>query len=109
MGLIQAELDMIAQQWNAHNIRIQKNADIPCGRPDIMYFIHEINGGHNFGHRVEEDVQICQELYGSPKQLYSNETEDLVQVLSLDNRVPLTADESLTLYLEMLQTIEEHL
>jgi hypothetical protein len=26
-----------------------------------MYFIPEIYGGHNFGHRVEqEDIQMCQ-------------------------------------------------
>jgi hypothetical protein len=75
-----------------------------------MYFVPEIYGGHNYGHRVDQgDIQICQELYGSPKRLYSNETEDRVRVLTLDNRRPLTADESLTLYIEILKMIEEHL
>lgn len=36
---------MIAQQWNAHNIRAQRNSDTPCRRPDIMYFVPEIYGG----------------------------------------------------------------
>ena len=81
MDLIQAELDMIAQQWNAHVIRAQKSSYIPCGRPDILYFVPKIYGGHNFDHRVDqEDIQICQEPYGSHKRLYSNETDDLVRI-----------------------------
>jgi hypothetical protein len=33
-----------------------------------MYFVPEIYGGHNYDHRADQgDIQICQELYGSPK------------------------------------------
>ena len=46
--LIQAELDRIAAHWNLHSIRVQKNTDIPNGKPDLMYFVPEAFGGRDF-------------------------------------------------------------
>jgi hypothetical protein len=63
MNLIQAELDRIANNWNMHVIRPQKNASIPSGKPDVMFFVPEIFGGHNFGKRIhQKDVKVCKEL-----------------------------------------------
>jgi hypothetical protein len=45
--LIQAELYMTSIT--------QKNFEIPFGRPDIMYFVQGIYGGHNCGHRVDQE------------------------------------------------------
>jgi hypothetical protein len=74
MDLIQAELYMTSE--------IQKNIEILYGRPDIMYFVPGIYGGHNCDHRVDqEDIKICQNflLKGLIK------TEKLVRVLSPNN------------------------
>jgi hypothetical protein len=38
-----------------------KEFEIPYGRPVKIYFVPGIFGGHNFGHRVDQDdIQICQ-------------------------------------------------
>lgn len=42
MKLIQDELIMIADEWNAH--RIRQSAENPGGIPDILYFLPHHNG-----------------------------------------------------------------
>jgi hypothetical protein len=64
MHLIQAELDRIAVHWNLHSIRKQRNSEVPNGKPDYMYFVPELFGGHNYGKIVDQnDVGACCEMY----------------------------------------------
>ena len=44
MGVIQAELNRIAQHWNLHRIRTQNNMEDPSGRPDTLFFLPELEG-----------------------------------------------------------------
>ena len=44
MGVIQAELDRVAQHWNLHRIRPQNNVESPPGRPDTLFFLPELQG-----------------------------------------------------------------
>ena len=39
MKLLQGELDAIAREWNSHHIRPTRNAAIPSGAPDELYFL----------------------------------------------------------------------
>ena len=69
MELIQAELDRIAQHWNLHEIRSQRHSDIPSGKPELLYYVPEIFGGRDYGQSVDlDDLEICLELYSSPKK-----------------------------------------
>ena len=42
MGVIQAELDRIAQHWSLHRFRSQNNVESPSGRPDTFFFLPEL-------------------------------------------------------------------
>ena len=44
MGVIQAELNRIAQHWNLHRIRTQNNMEGPSGQPDTLFFLPELEG-----------------------------------------------------------------
>ena len=108
MHLIQAELDRIAVNWNLYSIRLQRNADMPNGKPDVMYFVPEVFGGHNFGQRVEQtDVEICSEMYGVRRTVCCTEFQDLVKLLKPDLHLPITAQGALQLYRELLELIDE--
>ena len=39
MKLLQEELDTVAHEWNAHQIRAMRSAAIPSGSPDELYFL----------------------------------------------------------------------
>lgn len=108
--LVQAELDRIAVSWNRHSIREQRNAEIPSGKPDLMYFIPEVFGGHNFGKRVDlEDVNACCEIYGSRRKICCQEFEDLARLLIPDLQVPVNVHDALQLYRKFLVLTEENL
>ena len=47
INLLRCELHMIRQLWNAHPIRKSRNAHVPHGKPDIIYYIPEIFGGRD--------------------------------------------------------------
>ena len=107
--LIQAELDRIAVTWNRHSIREQRNAEIPNGKPDLMYFIPEVFGGHNFGKKVDlEDVNVWCEVCGSRRKICCQEFEDLARFLKPDLQVPINVHDALQLCRKLL-LIEENL
>lgn len=64
MNALQTDLDRIAQHWNSHTIRRQKRyAELPSGKPDVMYYVPELTNGYNFKTSVNhEDVRVCLDL-----------------------------------------------
>lgn len=110
MHIIQAELHRIAEHWNLHEIRAQKHSNIPCGKPDMMYFVPEMFGGRDFGHQVNhEDVTLCLQMYSSHKRMYSEDIEELIHLLLPNHfQKPVGADDALALYMELLQLIEDN-
>lgn len=47
MQVLRDELYKFAEQWNLHRMRPSTNVESPSGRPDILYFLPEINGARN--------------------------------------------------------------
>ncbi|XP_015753454.1 PREDICTED: uncharacterized protein LOC107333200 [Acropora digitifera] len=47
MQVLRDELYKFAEQWNLHRMRPSTNMESPSGRPDILYFLPEINGARN--------------------------------------------------------------
>ena len=81
MEVIQTELDRIVQQWNLHEIRLQRHSDIPSGKHGLLYYVPEIFGGRDYGHHVYLDnSEICLDLNSSPK-MYSEDIEELPHCL----------------------------
>ncbi len=71
MFVLKAELDRIVQCWNLHEIRQQRHSELPCGKPDVMYFVPEMHGGNHYGAKVDaDDVKICKDMYAVPKEIY---------------------------------------
>ncbi|KAH3731108.1 hypothetical protein DPMN_057113 [Dreissena polymorpha] len=74
MDALQTDLDRLAHNWNSHSIRCQKRyAELPSGRPDVMYFVPELINGYDFKTCVNpEDVNLCIQLYGKEKACSKN-------------------------------------
>ena len=111
MDVLQAELDRIAQHWNLHNIRTQKdNTELPCGKPDILYYVPELHGGYEMGKTVDVgDLKLCQEMYTAPKQKWCAEFFELAYCLKPDLQVPCNADDGFKLYEELISLYEQAL
>lgn len=63
LPILRRELHLIAEQWNTHNIQQQKRFVVEGGKPDVMFFLREANGTHNYLLNVDiEDVNACQEM-----------------------------------------------
>ena len=90
MRVIQAELDRIAEHSNLHEIRQQKHSNMSSGKPELLYYVPEIFGGRDYGHRVDlGDVEVCLDLYSSPKKMYSEDIEEFTSFYHNTN-APLT-------------------
>lgn len=108
MDLIQAELDRIASNWNMHAIRPQKNSHTPCGKPDLLYFVPEIFGGRDYGHKIDRnDLKTCMELYGKPKLTCSEEFKDLIHLVLSQHDTPSSVEEALAMYENILGSLED--
>ncbi len=44
MHIIQEDLDQVAQEWNTHRIRPSRNAEVPSGVPDQLFFLPQTVG-----------------------------------------------------------------
>ena len=107
MRVIQAELDRIAEHWNLHEIRQQKHSNMSSGKPELLYYVSEIFGGRDYGHRVDlGDVEVCMDLYSSPKKLYSEDIEEFAYLHLPQHQRPTNADQAYILYRDLLHEIE---
>lgn len=55
MGVIQAELDRIAQHWHLHRILSQNNVESPSGRPDTLFFLPKLEAITSYLQPVSKD------------------------------------------------------
>lgn len=109
MNVIQAELDRIALHWNLHDVRSQRVAEAPHGKPDVLFFIPETFGARNYGTVVNKnDVKLCMELYGSAREVCCPEFKELVYLLKPDIQVPVDTISALELYLELTQMFSQY-
>lgn len=111
MDALQTDLDRIAKQWNLHDIRQQKRyAELPSGKPDVMYFVPELTDGHNFRTVVDtEDVNACIELYGKNKQTCTEDFKQIVNIIKPNVQIPIHPDEALRLFIELNVILEDYL
>ena len=110
MDALQTDLDRIAQHWNSHNIRRQKRfAELPSGKPDVMFFVPELTDGYDFKTHVNsEDVNMCIHLYGQEKETCSTEFTEIINIIKPDIRIPVHPYEALRLFIELNTILEEY-
>lgn len=113
MPLIREELHHVAELWNLHKIRPQpSNHDSPSGRPDILYFLPELNDKVSYIHDVTlDDVELAEEMCCAQNPVDSSFEvfEELVEMIMTDEnlKVPSNPNEALELYLNLVDHIED--
>ena len=43
-SIIEQELQDLVTEWNSHRIRSSKMAEVPAGKPDVLYHFPELHG-----------------------------------------------------------------
>ncbi|CAG5090616.1 Protein of unknown function [Cotesia congregata] len=105
--LIRAELETIRHEWNRHRIRKQKNRHIAPGKPNCLYYLPEVIGAKNYMKPVNEHaIDILKQDYTLKPKLYNEIFCQLVKVLIPDIQVPLNVEESVELYLRILNLLK---
>lgn len=105
MDVIQSDLKSFMTQWNCHNIRKQRNCELPTGKPDVMYFAPQIFGSHSYKIAiVKNDAERCRQMFGKPcsEFTYLHDFELLTQQVLIGHQRPSTAMEALKLCFSIL-------
>ena len=110
-GLIQEELTRIARHWNLRRIRPCANTESLSGRPDVLYFLPQLNDTSDYKVAVSSDeLSIAEEICCDyvPETGCSAEFEELANLIMEDEglQFPTTPDEGLILYFTLLQCID---
>jgi hypothetical protein len=108
MDVIQKELYNVAINWNLHRIRFQ-NVESPSGRPDVLYFLPEIENTQDFKMEVlEDDLEIVEESFCKQVPKCSKEFKEMAEILMSEHSLhtPNNAEEALALYSKLIQEIE---
>ena len=78
------------------NLRVEKNADVPGEKSDLVYFVPEVYSTHSYLVDVnQEDLEACKNLFGGQSRDYSQEFEELVGYVVPNHRVLQNTEESL--------------
>ena len=65
MPILKEELNKVAILWNLHRIRRSTNPESPPGRPDMLYFMPEINNTRDYKTALDmDDVDVVGETLG---------------------------------------------
>ena len=113
MPVIKDELDRVTMHWNLHKIRPSSNDESPSGRPDVLYFLPELNGKSSRGQYVNMDeIEEIQEMSNHHVNRFDARSVDFAELASLimeDERLsmPHTAHEALDLYMSLVYYINE--
>ena len=112
MDLLGNELHKVAQYWNTHRIRPSANRESPSGRPDILYFLPQVNNTHDYVTPVDlEEIEIAEEEFAenAPQRGCSRHFNELAEMIMYDERLqmPETAVEAEHLYITLLSLIDD--
>ena len=112
LPLIQKELDRVVIHWNLHRIRPCPNRESPPGRPDVLYFLPEINRTTNCGHVVQQDEieDILKEVTDHDNQAVFRASifSELANLVMEDNalRLPESPSEAFLLYTTLVSELK---
>ena len=112
MHLIQDELKYVEEEWNLHRIRPCRNSDSPAGRPDVLYFLPELEEAKDFSTPVpSNEIDLakevcCDQLNEQPAPREFAELAHLIMDEE-DLRMPDDAEGVLRLYIDLFYHIEK--
>ncbi|XP_069109308.1 uncharacterized protein [Argopecten irradians] len=102
MDILQKELDRVRMEWNQHQISRNDNISVPCGKPDIMFYMPSLYGTFDYKMSVDQtDIEAIQQQCQVPFSLGCR--EDVHRLLSthmsdMNLRRPSTIEEALSLF-----------
>ena len=111
MSLIQKELDSIRIRWNAHKIRATRHQECPPGKPDVLYYLPDLQEAENYKINFDSSLLGMVSSLTREKQPFGCETvfAEAFRLLLRENNwhMPSTNDEALELYSNLVTTCTE--
>ena len=114
IALIQEELTRVARQWNLHYIRSSPNTETVPGRPDVLFFLPELQGTSYYKISVQtEELQVIQDMCctQTTETGCSDEFCELAKLVMEDETLEYISnpEKSLLLYTRLKTSIEQML
>ena len=111
LPLIDSDLQRVVQHWNQHRIRPSRNAEVPAGIPDVLYYQPEVFGTRDCKMDIIEDTELLRNSYSQPLTIRGTSPEfrilaqGAVQGTGLRDP-PITRDEALDLFCAIVLFVE---
>lgn len=65
LPVITRDLNRVLQHWNEHTIRRSRNTECPSGKPDVLYFQHEIYRTKDFKMLLPDNLDVVEQEHSS--------------------------------------------
>lgn len=85
LGLIQDRLDIFRQTWNSHRIRSQRNVDVSCGVPNVLFYQPILYDAADYLFPLPcnmATVEMISEVYSEPVPLRGC-SEEFIRIVEL--------------------------
>jgi hypothetical protein len=85
--LIQADLDKFGREWNTHTMRANRYAEVPQGKPNVLFQHPELHGRANHKRNLTMDLDVMRTASGSqspPELGCMNEFAEIALTIMLD-------------------------
>ena len=102
-GILSKEIIDISEGWNYHRVRSTKGSICPAGIPEVLFFVPELNDGHDYESAVDDDlINFTDNTLGASQRKYgcTNEFAELcLEIMDIKNwDIPQSVDDALYLY-----------
>ena len=109
--ILRDELYEIAAFWNTHSICPVNNSETPSGKPDVLYYIPDLQGHRNYVCTPENfllSLEVAEETCCTRKLEWScsPEFKELASIIMEDLLLPSNASDAEDLYICLLLSIE---
>ena len=110
MPILRKELNETLKFWNTHWIRQSSNNESPCGRPDVIYSVPELDNTENFLVQVtQDDIDTAQDLCKQRHTIKDCDEHfiELVDIIKSEHNLqePTSIAEAESYYVTLLQHI----
>ena len=110
MNILRDKLHRAARLWNVHKIRPSTNLESHSGRPDVLFFLPEVSDSRNNTDVDLDELELAEERC-CKQTSQTGCCEEFVQLAGIimeekGLELPRTAEEAATLYVTLLEEIE---
>jgi hypothetical protein len=110
LPVISCDLREFVNQWNLHDISSGVRKDGPCGKPEVLFTMPELQNSSSYHYNVDQtDVNICKTMYTRPMSTSGCLPEflTLFDLLCPNRRNNIeNAEDAFGLYIEIISFIQ---